>query len=146
MPETAIRDMIVDDLPRVFRIGAEEFDMTSIYHQYWNMTELVTHFERDKELCVVAEIEGHVIGFALGHKRFSVWDSNLGHLEWLAVSREYQRKGIGTALCREMIARLEKMGVKRILADTRSRNVSQELLEKLSFKKIFSVDWFIKEN
>jgi len=145
MPEIKVRDMKVEDLPIVFELGAYEFDMKSIYHQYWNLIELVNHFEKERELCIVAESDRHIIGFALGHKGFSIWDSKLGHFEWIAVSRKYQRKGIGTALCKEVIIRFEKMGIKRILADTRSRNISQKLLKKLSFKKIFSVDWFLRE-
>jgi ribosomal protein S18 acetylase RimI-like enzyme len=141
-----IRDMKVEDLPVVFKIGAEEFDMTRIYHQYWNLMELISHFEKDKELCVVAELDGRVIGFALGHKKFSMWENDLGYFEWLAVSKEHQRKGIGSALCEEMLKRFHKMGVKRILADVKAKeNGSKKLLEKFSFKKLFSVDWFIKE-
>jgi len=120
--------------------------MTKIYHQYWNLMELSGHFEKDKELCIVAELDGRVVGFALGHKRFSIWESDLGYFEWLAVSKEHQRKGIGSALCEEMLRRFKGMGVKRILADVRAEeNAPGKLLEKFSFKKLFSVNWFIKE-
>jgi len=138
--------MVVEDFPTVFKIGVEEFDITRIYHQYWNLVELSGNFERDKELCIVAELDERIVGFALGHKRFSIWRSDLGYLEWLAVSKEYQRKGIGSALCEEMLRRFERMGIKRILADARAEgNAPRRLLEKFSFKKLFSVNWFIKE-
>lgn len=146
MSSIKIRNMTVEDLPTVFKIGVNEFDMTKIYHQHWNLTELSTHLEKEKDFCIVAELDGHVVGFALGQERYSIWEKDLGYLEWIAVAKEYQNKGIGNALCDEMIKRFNKLGVKRILADVKTEEIiSRHLLEKFSFKKLFCVDWFIKE-
>jgi len=146
-PKIKVRDMTVEDLPNVFNIGVREFDISKIYHQYWSLTELTSHFERDRELCIVAETDGEVIGFALGHKRFSAWEENLGYLEWIAVSKEYQRRGVASMLCEEVLKRFKAMGIKRILADVvvEEDQASKKLLEKFSFKELFSVIWFIRE-
>lgn len=146
MSSVKIRNMSIEDLPTVFKIGVNEFNMTKIYHQFWNLIELATHLEKEKELCIIAELDGHVVGFALGRERYSSWERDLGYLEWIAVSKEYQNKGIGSALCNEMIKRFKKLGVKKILADVETKQfISKNLLEKFSFKEIFCVDWFIKE-
>jgi ribosomal protein S18 acetylase RimI-like enzyme len=49
----------------------------------------------------------------LGHKEFSAYESCLGYFEWIAVSKEHQREGIGSALCEEMLKRFGEMGVSR---------------------------------
>ncbi len=140
-----IRDMMVEDLSQVFNLGIKELDMSKIYHQFWNLRELVSIFESDKELCIVAESNRNIVGFALGRKRFSMWNEDSGYFEWIVVSKDYQRKGLGSALCEEMLRRFNKHGVKRVIADVEGANVSKILLEGFSFKKIFSVDWFVKE-
>ena len=139
--------MEVEDLPAVFKIGVEEFDMTTLYHQSWSVKELSSIFEEDKELCIVAELDGNIIGLALGHKRYSTWENSLGYFEWIAVSKEHQRKGVGSALCEEMLKRFSQMGIKRIIVDIEDkRTASKRLFEKSSFKKLFSVSWYIKED
>lgn len=147
MHEIRIRDMAVEDIPIVFKMGIEELDMSKIYHQYWSLSELSTHFEKEKGLSIVAETDERVIGFALGHKTFSSWESDLGHLEWIVVSKEYQRRGVASMLCKEMLRRFQSMGIKRILVDTLTEGEQnmKKLLEKFSFKELFSVTWFIKE-
>lgn len=146
MQEIRVRDMVVGDFPAVFEMGKREFDMTQFYHQYWNLSELSKHLEHDGELSIVAELGGRVVGFALGHRRFSMWESDLGHFEWIAVSRKHQRKGVGSLLCREMLKRFHRMRVTRVLTDIRGENIaSTKLFEKFSFRKTFSVDWLLKE-
>jgi len=146
MSSVKIRNMSIEDVPLVFKIGVNEFDMTKIYHQYWNLTELATHFENEKDLCIVAQLDERVVGFALGRERYSRWKDNVGYLEWVAVAKEYRNKGIGSALCDEMIKRFKKLGVEKILADVEtSQSFSKNLLNRFSFKKIFCVNWYAKE-
>ena len=147
MSTLKIRDMVIGDIPRVFEIGVKEFSvLDEIYHQYWSLTELVDYLVNEKGLCLVAELDGTVVGFALGRRRFSEWQSELGHLEWIAVIREHQSRGVGTELCKVMLERFKGAGVKRVLADIRCNNMASEtVFRRLGFEEMFSVIWFVKE-
>ena len=137
--------MTVDDIPTVFQIGSTEFDLQkNIYHRTWNLVELSRHLNNEKDLAIIAELNGHVVGFALGHNRFSGWENDLGYLEWIAVSGEHQRKGVGTALVDEIIVRFSNFSVKKILADTKIEE-SRKLLANFNFKKAFTVNWLIRD-
>lgn len=139
--------MTIDDLPRVFEIGVKEFSvLDEIYHQYWTLTSLVDYLVKEKGLCLVAELDGAVVGFVLGRRRFSEWQSDLGHLEWIAVAKEHQSKGFGGQLCNAILERFKKAGVAKILADVRHNNsVSERMFRTLGFQEQFSVHWFMKE-
>jgi len=147
MSTLIIRDMTIDDLPRVFEIGVKEFSvLDEIYHQYWSLTSLVDYLVKEKELCLVAELDGSVIGFVLGRKRFSEWQSDIGHLEWIAVVKEHQSKGFGSELCNTIQERFRKAGITKILADVRRNNLASErMFRRLGFQEQFSVIWFVKE-
>lgn len=146
MSSVIIRSMNVADISVVFQMGINELDMKKIYHQNWTLTGLATYFEKERNLCIVAESNDCVVGFALGRKTYSGWSDNLGYLEWIVVAGEHQKKGIGHALCNEMIKRFKTLGINRIIADVKTQQSSSaNLLKKFSFKRLFSVDWYIKE-
>ena len=57
-----------------------------------------------------AEIEGKVIGFALGRLR----DPDTGWIQTVAVDPEYRRHGIGTKLVQALIDRCRSKGAKTV--------------------------------
>ena len=142
----SIRRMEVNDLPRVWELGVEEFDMTKLYHQYWTLAELVHAMVNDADFCIVAEEKDEIVGFAIGHRKFSAWREDLSIIEWCAVEKKHQKRGIGTKLCRELIERFRKTGARGVIADVKADNeASAKLLRKLLFKKRFTVDWLIRK-
>ena len=64
---------------------------------------------RDGDLLLVAERVGQIIGTVMGG-----WDGWRGNIYRLAVLPEYRRRGIGSALVREVEDRLKSRGVKKI--------------------------------
>lgn len=67
----------------------------------------------------VARIEQRVVGTAtlLVEKKFIQRGGLVGHIEDLAVHKDHQRKGIGTALVKHLTAEAKKLGCCRIVLD-----------------------------
>jgi ribosomal protein S18 acetylase RimI-like enzyme len=65
--------------------------------------------QRDDDLLLVAECDGHIVGTVMGG-----WDGWRGNIYRLAVLSEYRRRGIGRALLDEVAARLRHKGARKI--------------------------------
>lgn len=120
-----IREMTIDDLSEVFHLGEKLF--TSEYspsmYRTWDEYEITTLFNSDNDLCLVAELEDTIIGFALGttvEKQHSAW--KYGYLVWLGIKQGIQKSGAGAKLFRELKRRMIEQGVRMMLVDTDADN------------------------
>lgn len=124
-PMTRIREMTIDDLPEVFHIGEEIFtsEYSPVLYRTWDEYEITTLFNSDSELCLVAEADEEILGFALGttvEKQHSAW--KYGYLVWLGVRRGLQKGGTGEKLFRELKRRMVEQGVRMMIIDTDADN------------------------
>ncbi|AOY59213.1 MULTISPECIES: GNAT family N-acetyltransferase [Desulfococcus] len=78
------------------------------------------HTKTDNDICVVAELNGHVIGFMISYIHYfgfglekSAWIATLG------VQPEYMGHGIGNKLAEETFNRYEQMGIRRVYTSVR---------------------------
>lgn len=122
-----IREMTIDDLSEVFHIGEEIFtsEYSPILYRTWDEYEITTLFNSDSELCLVAEADEEIRGFALGttvEKQHSAW--KYGYLVWLGVRRGLQKGGTGEKLFRELKKRMVEQGVRMMIIDTDADNVA----------------------
>jgi len=64
-----VREMGVDDIPVVFHLGEQVFtaDKTPTLYRTWDEFEVISMFNEDTEYCLVAALEGQIVGFALGN-------------------------------------------------------------------------------
>ena len=120
-----IREMTIDDFPKVFHIGEEIFtaEYSQSLYRTWDEYEITTLFNSDSELCLVAEAGTHILGFALAttvKKHHSPW--KYGYLIWLGVCRNIQQGGVGRALFKEIKRRMKEQGVRIIMIDTSADN------------------------
>lgn len=120
-----IREMSLSDLPAVFALGERLFpaDKWPALYRTWDEYELAVHFASDGETCLVAELEGAVVGFALGtvlEKRGSAW--SYGYLLWLGVDEDIARKGIAARLFERITEVFIKLGARMIMVDTDAEN------------------------
>ncbi len=120
-----IREMTIDDFPRVFHIGEEIFtaEYSQSLYRTWDEYEITTLFNSDNELCLVAEADAKILGFALGttvEKHNSPW--KYGYLVWLGVRRDIQQGGVGSALFKEIKRRMREQGARIIMIDTSADN------------------------
>ncbi len=120
-----IREMNIDDFPKVFHIGEEIFtaEYSQSLYRTWDEYEITTLFNSDNELCLVAETGGKILGFALGttvEKHNSPW--KYGYLVWLGVRTDIQQAGVGSELFKEIKRRMKEQGVRIIMIDTSANN------------------------
>lgn len=73
--------------------------------------------ERDSDLFLMAEENNEIVAAVMG-----AWDGRRGWINHLAVKPEYQRKGIATALVREVERRLASKGAKKVNAQIYQSN------------------------
>jgi len=128
-----IREMELDDLSAVFALGERIFtaDKWPNLYRTWDEYELVDSFASEGELSLVAEVEGKIVGFALGtliEKRRSSWI--YGYLEWIGVNPDLKRTGMGTRLYNRLTELMVEKGARMLLVDTQAEN-----LEAITFFK-----------
>ncbi len=93
--------------------------------------------ERPEAVVLVAELSGSIVGYAYGaieERDWSVLVDRHGAFHDLCVAEAVRRQGVGRALARAMIERLEELGAPRILLRAMVQNESaQRLAAKLGF-------------
>jgi ribosomal protein S18 acetylase RimI-like enzyme len=125
-PDIEIRDMGVDDIPAVFHLGEQVFtaDKTPTLYRTWDEFEVISMFNEDTEYCLVAEMDGQIIGFAMGNvvtKKKSAW--KYGYLVWLVVSPQFQRLGVASRLFHKFEDKMVEAGVRIFMIDTEADNL-----------------------
>ena len=117
--------MELSDVPAVFELGQRLFtaDELPTLYRSWDDNAVLELFSSDEETCLVAEVDGRVVGFALGammEKPKSAW--RYGWLEWLGVRSRYKGQGVASRL----LSRLTELFIERdariMLVDTDEDN------------------------
>lgn len=120
-----IREMELEDLPAVYALGRRLYtaDRWPTLYRTWDEYDLVVQFASEGELCLVAEHDGAVVGFALGsliEKRRSAW--RYGYLEWLGVAPEVSGRGVARRLLQRLTDLFIDAGARMMLVDTEADN------------------------
>jgi ribosomal protein S18 acetylase RimI-like enzyme len=145
-----VRQMTLEDLPEVWRLSEKIFTPYSLQFTYrtWNVNELLSRFQDDPELCIVAENKttGKIIGFIIGSilkRPLSPW--TYGYLAWIGVRKSLQRRGVGEKLYRELEGRFRNKGARIAIVDVEgSNNAGIRFVEKLGFKQGQMYIWYSK--
>lgn len=108
-----IRALKKDDLNAI--IGIDERVLGENRRNYWER-KLELMNDRSSQISLVAEVEGEVQGFILGD--VSGWEfgvpETVGWIDTIGIDPAYQKKGLATALSRELIQNLKALRVKTI--------------------------------
>jgi ribosomal protein S18 acetylase RimI-like enzyme len=147
MSALIVRDAARADLEQAAALGAEIVrlhhatnpkrffmldDAKDGYH-WWLSQEI----ERPEAVILVAELEGNIVGYAYGaieDRDWSILVDRHGAFHDLCVAESVRRKGIGRALVKAMLDRLEQLGAPRILARTMVQNAgAQRLIQEFGF-------------
>jgi ribosomal protein S18 acetylase RimI-like enzyme len=108
-----IRDMEPADLDQIIEIDIKVLGKPRPGH--WK-TKIDMVKKRSPISSLVAEVDGKVVGFIIGGA--SRWEygvpENIGWIDTIGVDPEYQRRGIGDILFKEMATHLKKIGVDTI--------------------------------
>ncbi|MFZ5587358.1 MAG: GNAT family N-acetyltransferase [Thermodesulfobacteriota bacterium] len=121
-----IRQMEIDDIAEVFHLGEELFTASEwpTLYRTWDEYEVITLFQSDPELCLVAELGDELVGFALGttiEKSHSAW--KYGYLVWLGVRPGLQRQGVAARLFRALRELMIEQGARILMVDTEADNL-----------------------
>jgi predicted N-acetyltransferase YhbS len=113
MENVKIRALRKEDLDAIVEI--DERVLGENRRNYWERKlELMNN--KASQISLVAELEGKVVGFILGD--ISGWEfgvpETIGWIDTIGVEPAYQKKGLATALARELILNLKSFGVKTI--------------------------------
>lgn len=120
-----IRTATIDDLAAIFHLGERVFTSQEFSNLYrtWDEYEVTHLFNSESEYVLVAELDGRVIGFAMGtiiEKARSAW--NYGHLLWLGVDPDFARQGIAGQLFDRFRDIMETAGIRMLMVDTQADN------------------------
>jgi len=108
-----IRAFKTEDLDAIVKI--DERVLGEDRKNYWER-KLTLMNSKSSQVSLVAEVGGEVVGFILGD--VSGWEfgvpETIGWMDTIGVDPAYQKKGIATALARELIKNLRAIGVRTI--------------------------------
>jgi ribosomal protein S18 acetylase RimI-like enzyme len=147
--EVTVRQMEIDDLSVVYRLGESLFTSEEypILYRTWDPYEVTGLFTSDPEFCLVAEVDDSVAGFVLATtvvKEGTAW-KRYGYLEWIGVAAGLQRAHIGLRLYRRLEERFREEGVRMIIADTVIENEKAiGFFSRLGFSTTGKYVWLAK--
>ena len=144
-----VREMSVNDIPAVYRLGHRLFrtQAASTFYRTWDAYEVTNNFNQDPRLTLVAQSRrGTIIGFALG----TTYESELGgwkygYILWMGVSPRWQGCGLGAQLYHEMERRMHETGVRMAFVDTaRSNTGAIKFFRRMGYGKPEAEVWMSK--
>lgn len=142
-----VEDMAIDDIPRVYHLGERAY-LTEypLLYRTWDEFEVTDYYNTDPDLCIVAKLNGKVVGFALGkvsEKARSAW--KYGYISWIGVSRRYAGLGLGRRLYKRLESKMEKKGARKIILDTEMSNTDAlRFFKRLGFQSSSAHVWLTK--
>lgn len=102
---------------------------------------IVAKCERTPDQCVVAEVEGRVVGYATYGYQI---DGEVGVVGDNAVDPDWQGRGIGTALVGRVVDTLRDAGVRLLEVSTFEHDApARKVYERLGFEEIASTVHYI---
>ena len=121
-----IREMTIDDLPKVYALGERLFRPEAAPNLYrtWDEYELIDYYSGDGEYCLVAEQDDAIVGFVIGtiiDKRRSSW--TYGYLVWLGVEPGLEGRGVARRLVNRLTDLFIEEGVRMMMVDTDAMNI-----------------------
>jgi len=118
MPTAIIRPATTADLDIILNLCAAHAAYERCDYNYTGKKELLAnHILGDKPTatCIVAELEGEVIGYMTYAKQFSTWDAELYiYMDCLYLDDKARNHGIGPMLMEHMRAFAKAEGIKEI--------------------------------
>lgn len=138
-----IRRMKSADVNQVYALGKKTpWLSVSSESLFWSKKELREWVKSPDDTLLVAEDNGHIVGFTLSqlHK-----PTGKATLEDIVVKKGYRKKGIGSKLLKRCLKQLRKNGATYICALTKTNNkITIKFSLKHGFQKGYDFTWLEK--
>ena len=122
-----LRDFRSGDLEDAYRLDQDCFEPGIAYTR----GQIREFLSRPDAIGIVAEIGEGLAGFAIGHR-----SGTRGHIVTIDVPAGRRRQGVGRALLRELVRRLEELGASRIRLEVDLRNAGAiRFYDSLGFRE-----------
>ncbi|RMG39486.1 MAG: GNAT family N-acetyltransferase [Methanobacteriota archaeon] len=140
MAEITIRELSLDDVPRMVEIykglTGDEIDEDT-------MSEKIEYGQ-----CLTAlgaEADGMLVGFIIGETNQGTFgeDETVGWINMVGLDKKYRKMGIGTKLGKELLARFQGLGIKKIRTIVEDRDYG--LLNYFRSLGLEKVPWTVLE-
>lgn len=126
-PPIRLRAARARDLDALFALDQACFEPDIAYTR-GQLRDLIT---RPHAVGLVAEVDGALAGFAIGHRT-----GGRGHVVTLDVAGGRRRQGVGRELMRQLVERLESAGARLIRLEVDLRNAGAiRFYERLGFRE-----------
>jgi ribosomal protein S18 acetylase RimI-like enzyme len=137
-----IRRMTENDVADVATLGNEAPELkSSATDTFWSKEQL-RDWVKSGDVMLVAEAEGHVVGFQLTQFHAA---TKVGYLSDIAIHPNWRRYGIGSRLVEEAMKELQVQGANYIYGLTKVENEKiHHLLKKFGFTQGNAFYWFEK--
>jgi ribosomal-protein-alanine N-acetyltransferase len=118
-----IRRLSYSDLPQVIAIERRSFPTP------WSLAMFVLELSKPSGVCLAAVRQGSLVGYLVCSRYDQVW-----HLMNVAVDPELQRRGIASALIRELLGRVGDERAQLTLEVRRTNRAAIALYERFGFR------------
>jgi ribosomal protein S18 acetylase RimI-like enzyme len=116
---TTFRKARDEDLSTIYRIGFEAFNDTL---EFMPLHNLANRYRSPTSITLVAEYDGHLVGFSIGHIMYSRSIGTYGHGDILAVRKQFRRNGIGRGLTEAFIRAQVAHGCRQMCMEVWQQN------------------------
>jgi [ribosomal protein S18]-alanine N-acetyltransferase len=122
-----VRNVRKGDLEELYLLDQACFEPEIAYTR----GQLRDLLSREHAVGVVAEVEGALAGFGIGHRT-----GGRGHVVTLDVAGRHRRRGVGRVLLEELVERLERAGARTVRLEVDLRNEGAiRFYERLGFRE-----------
>lgn len=111
-----LRDLALRDVDEMTRLDGRCFEPGIAFTR----AQIATFFELETFEGLAAEEDGDLAGFAIGYRRRPA----LAGVLTLDVDARFRRRGVGSALFGELLARLERVGARTVRLEVDVRNAA----------------------
>ena len=137
-----IRSAEKDDAEEVYNIGTdtEEFEVSDDEDIFWDEDSLEYWFDSQKDVCLVAEDNGEIVGFVLSHIHIP---TGKVEIENIFVADSYRERGIASELFKQLLNDYESEDADFAVAITLQDNYKiRKFNQRMGFQKGDTVVWW----
>ena len=131
--DLVIREASSDDVNGIIEVLKTSY----LQDEAWARKALEKLLATENYVILVAELDGKIVGFIDYYILPSVWEKwNEATINYLFIDKEYQGRGIGSKLLKEVIKQTDKMGIMELHVGTEKENKRAiRLYKKHGFRK-----------